>query len=209
MTDKENSILSFTLFCVRNFRNAISCIFVVCFLIIVVGNGIIHAQIQNIHANYHVDAVIVLGYKLEKDPIRPTQALKNRLDIAYQYWLEEPDVPIIVSGAKTQGFEKSEAEVMREYLMMLGIPSESIVVEEKSTRTAQQFVNSMALMNIDSALIITNDFHLPRSIMLAFRSGIEDVSGLAAQTPTDTHSLLTAYIREPFALLNSWLFDHP
>ena len=209
MTDKVNPILSFTLFCIRNFRHTISVIFVACFLIVIVGNTIIHAQVQNIHANYQVDAVIVLGYKLEKDPIRPTQALKNRLDIAYQYWLEEPEVPIIVSGAKTQGFEKSEAEVMREYLMMLGIPSENILVEDQSTRTAQQFVNSMKLINIDSVVIITNDFHLPRSMMLALRSGIEDVSGLAAQTPTDTHSLLTAYIREPFAFLNSWLFDHP
>lgn len=209
MTNKEHPLLSFTLFCVRNFRHGISIFFLACLAVIVIGNGIIHAQVQNIHANYDADAVIVLGYHLEGNPLRPTQALKNRLEMAYQYWLEEPEVAVIVSGGKTQGLEKSEAEVMREYLIELGIPAENILLEDQSTRTAHQFVNSMKLLKIESAVVVTNDFHLPRSVMLAMRSGIEQVSGLAAVTPTDTRSLITAYIREPFALLNSWLFDHP
>lgn len=209
MTDKEHPILSFALFCIRNFRNGLSIFFLVCLAIIIIGNCIIHTQVQHIHANNNADAVIVLGYQLEDDPLRPTQALKNRLDIAYQYWLEAPHIKIIVSGGITQGLAQSEARVMQAYLVGRGVPVESILLEDQSTRTAHQFVNSMRLMAINSAVVVTNDFHLPRSLMLAMRSGIKDVSGLAAITPTDTHSLLTAYIREPFALLNSWLFDHP
>lgn len=207
--NNKQSILSFALFCARNFRSAIFIFFFMCLVIIVVGNGIIHSQIKDIHATDDADAVIVLGYQIEGEPLAPTKALQSRLDMAYQYWLEAPKVKIIVSGGKTQGLDKSEAEVMKEYLIKRGIPIENILLEDHSTRTAHQFTNSQKLMEIHNAVVVTNDFHLPRSLMLAARSGIEHVSGLAAATPTDTRSILVAYIREPFALLNSWLFDYP
>ncbi len=200
---------SFALFCLHNFRNGISLFFLICLIVIGVGNCIIFSQIQEIHATDDADVIIVLGYQIEGEPLAPTKALKNRLDMAYQYWLEKPQVKIIVSGGKTQGYAQSEAEVMREYLMKRGIPKENILLEDQSTRTAHQFVYSKKLMDIQNAVVVTNDFHLPRSLMLAKRSGIEHISGLAAATPTDTHSIFVAYIREPFALLNSWLFDHP
>lgn len=207
--NQKQSTQSFALFCFRNFRCGVFLFFLMCLVIIGIGNVIIHSQVQEMHAADNADAVIVLGYQIEGDPLEPTKALKNRLDMAYQYWLESPNVKVIVSGGKTQGLEKSEAEVMQAYLVKRGIPLQNILLEELSTRTAHQFKNSKKLMPIRRAVVVTNDFHLPRSLMLAARSGIEHVSGLAAATPTDTRSIFVAYIREPFALLNSWLFDHP
>lgn len=207
--NKKTSTQSFALFCFRNFRCGVFLFFLMCLVVIGVGNSIIYSQVKDIHATDNADAVIVLGYQIEGDPLEPTKALKNRLDMAYQYWLEAPQVKIIVSGGKTQGLDKSEAEVMQEYLVKRGIPEENILLEDDSTRTAHQFINSKKLMEIHNAVVVTNDFHLPRSLMLAARSGIEQVSGLAAATPTDTRSIFVAYIREPFALLNSWLFDYP
>lgn len=207
--NNKQSTQSFALFCFRNFRCGVFLFFLMCLAIIGIGNGIIYSQVKEIHATDDADAIIVLGYQIEGDPLEPTKALKNRLDMAYQYWLEAPKTKVIVSGGKTQGLEKSEAEVMQEYLVKRGIPVDNILLEDDSTRTAHQFTNSQKLMNIHNAVIVTNDFHLPRSLMLAARSGIEHVSGLAAATPTDTRSIFVAYIREPFALLNSWLFDHP
>ncbi|WP_077926693.1 YdcF family protein, partial [Wohlfahrtiimonas larvae] len=196
---QEQSKQSFALFCLHNFRFGISLFVLLCLIIIGVGNGIIHSQVKEMHAADSADAIIVLGYQIEGEPLEPSKALKNRLDMAYQYWLESPKVKVIVSGGKTQGYAKSEAEVMQEYLVKRGIPSENILLEDDSTRTAHQFINSKKLMNIHNAVVVTNDFHLPRSLMLAARSGIEHVSGLAAATPTDTRSIFVAYIREPFA----------
>lgn len=207
--NNEQNTLSFAFFCARNFRYGIMIFISLCVMIIVLGNVIIHSQLKDISAAENVDALIVLGAQIEGDPLVPSNALQNRLDRAYEYWLEEPNTKIIVSGGNVQGLPKTEAAVMQEYLVKRGIPSSNIILEEVSTRTAHQFVNSKKLMNIHSIVVVTNDFHLPRAMMLASRSGIENVSGLIAATPTDTRSIFMAYIREPFALLNSWLFDHP
>ena len=57
--------------------------------------------------------------------------------------------------------------------------------------------------------MVTNDFHILRSIMLAKRSNIDDISGLSAPLSYSNFDKYIAMIREPLALLNSWLFDHP
>lgn len=209
MLNQLNKIQSFALFCARNFRNGIVLFILSCLSILIAGNIMIHHQVKGIHAEDGADAIIVLGYQIEGQPLKPTKALENRLKIAYQYWLEAPETMMIVSGGKTQGLAQSEAEVMQQYLIALGVPKENILLDEQSTRTAHHFSYAKKLMNIRQAVIVTNDFHLPRSMLLAERSGIPFISGLAAETPTDTRSIFVAYIREPFALLNSWLFDHP
>ncbi|OYQ74806.1 YdcF family protein [Wohlfahrtiimonas chitiniclastica] len=209
MTGKQDPLQAFVLFCARNLRGWLVSSLIIFLMVVVVGNVWIQSEIKHLHAEDNADTLLVLGYKVEGEPLAPTNALANRLEMARQYWLESPDTRIVVSGGKTQGLAKSEAEVMRDYLIQHGVRSDVIVMEEISTRTAHQFVNAMQLMDLGNVVVVTNDFHLPRSLMLAERSGLKHVSGLAAPTPTDSRAIFTAYIREPFALLNSWLFDHP
>ena len=45
--------------------------------------------------------------------------------------------------------------------------------------------------------------------MLAKRSNIGDISGVSAPLSYSNFDKYIAMIREPLALLNSWLFDHP
>ena len=55
-------------------------------------------------------------------------------------------------------------------------------------------------------LVVSNGFHLTRSRMLAQRCGFEEVSTLAAPA-THVPSKLKMYIREPLALVKSFVFD--
>jgi len=140
--------------------------------------------------------------------------LQYRLDRAVEYWRNNPNVMIVTTGGKTPGYSQSEANVMKTYLIQQGIPAAQILLEETSTRTAHQFINAQKVLQnagkpITETIIITNDFHLPRSMMLAKRSGLKSISGLAGKTPQDPGSQITAHIREPLAYLNSWLFDWP
>lgn len=140
--------------------------------------------------------------------------LQYRLDKAIEYWEQNPNITMITTGGRTVGYPQSEAEVMQQYLVRKGIPESQILLEEDSTRTAHQFINAKVISDnagkpMENTVIITNDFHLPRAMILAKRSGLEKVSGFASETPRDNGSKITAYIREPLALLNSFLFDWP
>ncbi len=178
-------------------------------LILTIGNGIIYYQNQQFSPDKNADTIIILGAHIEGNPLRPSLMLQYRLDAAFRYWQTNPNSIIITTGGKTVGLPQSEAEVMAQYLIKRGVPKCAILREENSTRTAHQFTGAMTLRDIHNVVIVTNDFHLPRSIMLAQRSGLNAVSGIGAQTPQDLGSKTTAFIREPLALLNSWLFDWP
>lgn len=178
-------------------------------LILTIGNGIIYYQNQQFSPDKNADTIIILGAHIEGNPLRPSLMLQYRLDAAFRYWQTNPNSIIITTGGKTVGLPQSEAEVMAQYLIKRGVPKRAILREENSTRTAHQFTGAMTLRDIHNVVIVTNDFHLPRSIMLAQRSGLNAVSGIGAQTPQDLGSKTTAFIREPLALLNSWLFDWP
>lgn len=144
--------------------------------------------------------MIILGAHIEGNPLRPSLMLQYRLDKAIEYWQENPQIMIITTGGKTPRYPQSEAEVMQQYLIKKGIPKTQILLEEHSTRTAHQFINAQNVLKnagekVGNVIIITNNFHLPRS--------------MKGKTPGDKGSQVTAHIREPLAYLNSWLFDHP
>ena len=55
-------------------------------------------------------------------------------------------------------------------------------------------------------LVVSNGFHLTRSRMLAQRAGFEEISTLAAPS-SHLPSRLKMYVREPLALVKSFLLD--
>ena len=98
---------------------------------------------------------------------------------------------------------------MAAYLIKKGINPSRIYLEDKSRRTAQQFVNANKVLPLGKTVVVSSDFHLLRSVMLAKRSGITNISALSAPLSFKNFDKYIALIREPLAIINSWLFDHP
>lgn len=158
--------------------------------------------------NQKTDFLIILGSGIRGEQVSLT--LKERLDEGISYLKYYPDVPVVVSGGRGFGESITEAEAMRRYLVNSGIADQRIFKEEQSTSTIENFRYTKALLfnqtqkrNI-SLMIITNDFHMLRSKMLAHRNGFETY-GISCRTPYQV--LLTTYTREYFALIKSYFFD--
>ena len=154
--------------------------------------------------------MIVLGAKLWADG--PSPALQRRLDKAYDYWQDHPDVEIIVSGGQGADEPEPEAWAMADYLVDRGVPREQIHLEPNSTSTAENLQYSMAVMEYlgydpadTPAIVVSNSFHLARVRLLCGRYGLE-ADTLGAPMP-DPKSALYSYGREALALLKSFLFD--
>ena len=96
------------------------------------------------------DYIIILGCAIRKDGT-PTPLLRGRLEralaFAKQQEAETGKVPLFVlSGGQGADECISEAECMRRYLAEQGIPKERMLLEDKSTDTAENMAFSKALI---------------------------------------------------------------
>ncbi|WAM30757.1 YdcF family protein [Caldicellulosiruptor naganoensis] len=120
------------------------------------------------------DAIIVLGCAVYGD--FPSPFFKARLDEALRLYNKGYGRYIIVSGGKGLGENISEAEAGKEYLSARGVPSEFILIENKSFSTYENLLFSKKLMNkysLKSAVIVSNKFHLKRASIIAKKVGIK------------------------------------
>ena len=157
----------------------------------------------------HAQTMVILGSQVLGTPAVASPTLADRLDVAVQYLNENPETKVVVCGGQGEDESATEASVMAKYLIDKGIDANRVYQEDKSRRTAEQFIFANKVLPLGKTVVVTNDFHILRSIMLAKRSGIHDVSGLSAPLAFNNGDKYVALIREPLALANSWLFDHP
>ncbi|MCI8549271.1 MAG: YdcF family protein [Lachnospiraceae bacterium] len=147
----------------------------------------------------NLDYLVVLGAQVRGDTI--TKSLRYRLDTAIDYLEENPDTKVVVTGGKGPGENVSEAVAMRNYLVEHGIERHRIIMERYATNTEENLSYSKALIGDSgkSVGVVTNGFHVFRSVCLAEKTGMEHVVGIAA--PSDGFTLPNMLVREFFAVL--------
>jgi len=158
------------------------------------------------NVNYNEDVIIVLGAGVVGESV--TRPLAHRLNVAFYYWRENPDAYIIVTGGLGDRATITEAEAMARFLTRRGVPRARILLEERSTSTYENLTFAQEILdkhfpNGFCAVLITNDFHLYRSVRTARRLGM-DVNRLGANT--DLYSWPVNYMREMLAVVNAWMF---
>lgn len=149
------------------------------------------------------DYVIVLGAQVRGTAL--SRALKNRLDTAYAYLIENESTKVIVSGGQGTGEDISEAEAMSRYLLSKGIDEERIIKEAQSTNTFENIRNSKEIIGNETGhiVIVTNNFHVYRAVHIAKKLKFTQVQGLGA--PSDPVMKISYYVREFLAVLKDKL----
>lgn len=122
-----------------------------------------------------IDILIVLGAGVWGD--QPSPQLKLRIETASAVYAHNPNMILIVSGGQGPDELISEAQAMRDALIDLDVPAESIFLEAQSTSTVENLRFSKRILNdLDlenpAVGIVTTDFHMYRAKMLARRFGI-------------------------------------
>ena len=152
--------------------------------------------------------MIVLGAGLRKD--KPSMLLRYRLDKAYEYAAEHPDLLIVTSGGQGRDEWIPEGQAMRDYLIEKGLPADRVLAESKSTSTEENFAFSLDILkergySADTPIVyVSNAFHCYRAGRYAARAGFTTVAALPAHTPW--RSVLPCYLREALALAYYWVF---
>lgn len=156
--------------------------------------------------------MIILGCQVREDG--PSVLLQDRLDKALDYWEDHPDLTVVVSGGQGPNEPETEARCMADYLIDHGVPQGQILLEDRSRNTVQNLRYSLELLasegydTTQDVVVVSNGFHLARVRMLWGRvwGGTYHLSTLAAPS-SHAGARLSMYLREPLALVKSFLFD--
>ena len=153
---------------------------------------------MNASAPPGMDYLVVLGASVYADG--PSPALTRRVNAVMNCLDQHPDAVIIASGGQGRNEPISEAQCIRDELVKRGVDPGRIVMEDKSTDTQENMVYSRALIDRPDAAvgIVTNNFHIWRSMRMARRAGFTNAHGIAAEYTGPT--LLHFMIRETIGI---------
>jgi vancomycin permeability regulator SanA len=122
------------------------------------------------------DVAVVLGNTVESDG-RPSARLRARLDKAVELYRGGLFRHVIVSGGiGVEGF--NEAEVMKRYLISQGVPGGRIIADGEGVTTSLTARNAARVMKEQgwqSALVISQYFHIPRTRLAVESYGVSPV----------------------------------
>ncbi|MFA7685887.1 MAG: ElyC/SanA/YdcF family protein [Candidatus Gracilibacteria bacterium] len=155
-------------------------IFLIPILIFKFNKSDIFYKTSDIEKLYDVGIVFGAGIKQNGEP---SDVLKDRLKTANNLYRDNKIVKILVSGDNR--FENyNEPEVMKNYLVNnLGIEEKNIIVDYAGRRTYDTCIRARKTWGIENAILITQEYHLPRALFTCKTLGIESIGFSATLQP--------------------------
>ncbi len=164
--------------------------------------------------------LVVPSYALKSatEPTRPTRA---ELELAAGWWRRFPEAAIIVSTGDNQRLGITNAEVMAQYLVALGIPPGRVIEEDRSRNTYENLLNCLEIVReagYDQPTLVTYDLYTRRAVAVARRMSWPDLRWVSAsskgepaagwkylQTYSRTTILLYEIAAAAYCKLKGWL----
>ena len=117
------------------------------------------------------DAIIVLGAFVREDG-QLSLMLKERLDTAIALYKAGFSERLLMSGDHGRE-EYDEVRAMKNYAIEQGVPSEDIFMDHAGFSTYETMYRAKAIFEVETAFIVTQEYHLPRAIYDARVQGID------------------------------------
>lgn len=153
----------------------------------------------------HADVIIVLGTKsYHGDKYNP--CLVARVQHAVDLYKANYAPKLLFSGGKDTKNGSSEAQVMKEIALHLGVSEQDILLESASASTYENLLFSEKIVSakkFNSILLVTEPFHLPRAILVAQKLGLKVSGSPAIQSLCwQKNSYFSRhFLREPLAII--------
>ena len=145
----------------------------------------------------HHKYCLVLGAGLEKDG-RPTDILMDRVSTAVGLFESKQVDILIMSGTRRRGYDEPGA--MQAAAITQGVPDSAILLDPQGISTINSCINYKKKFSRESLVIITQPFHLPRSILLARKLSLDAYGTAAVIYHFSWNKRAFWYVREFFAL---------
>ncbi|MBO4637162.1 MAG: YdcF family protein [Clostridiales bacterium] len=137
-------------------------------------NRMISVEDSPVSGDY--ECIIVLGCGVNGED--PSALLSDRLDAAVELYHSGAAPKILMSGDHGRE-DYDEVNVMRQYAIDRGVPSEDIFMDHAGFSTYETMYRAKNIFGIDSAVIVTQEYHLYRALYDASSLGIDSVGTIA------------------------------
>ena len=112
----------------------------------------------------NMDCILILGAGIWGDS--PSPMLQDRLDEGIKLYNEGVAPKIIMSGDHgREGYD--EVNIMKEYAINKGIPSEDIFMDHAGFSTYESIYRVKEIFDADNIVIVTQEYHLYRALYIA------------------------------------------
>ena len=122
--------------------------------------------------------ILILGAGLKPDGT-PNLMLADRLDQGIALYKRGAAPKILLSGDNGQE-RYDEVNAMKEYCLDQGVSMEDIFMDHAGFSTYESIHRASSIFQVESMIIVTQDYHLPRACYLAEKMGIRYL-GIAAR----------------------------
>jgi len=146
---------------------------------------------------------IIFGAEIKRDGT-PSTVLRDRVEIAVELYKNGKVEKLLMSG-DNRFVDYNEPESMRQYALTLGVPDEDIVLDYAGRRTYDTCYRAKEIFGVENAILVTQDFHLPRALFLCNKFGIQSVGVESNQYYYLKRSRIIWNVREIFATTASIL----
>ena len=117
-----------------------------------------------------VDAIIVPGAGLTEDG-KPGIILEDRLKSAVELYNKGISDRILMSGDHDD--YHNEVQAMKDYAVEAGVPGEDVFMDHAGYNTYDTMYRAKAVFQVNSCVIVTQSFHLYRSVYIARGLGMD------------------------------------
>jgi len=146
-------------------------------------------------------AAIVFGAGLWRDG-SPTPVLRDRVQAASELYFQGKVEKILMSG-DNRFADYDEPTAMKNYALELGIPEEAMILDYAGRRTYDTCYRAKEIFGLESAILVTQEFHLSRALYICDALGISS-KGINADRRT-YRKISRAYwnLREALATISA------
>jgi len=157
------------------------------------------STIFNIEHAPNARVAIVFGAGLFRDG-SPSTVLKDRVKAAADLYFAGKIEKILMSGDNRFVYY-NEPGAMQEYASGLGVPAEDIILDYAGRRTYDTCYRAIHIFGVRDALLVTQQFHLPRALFICNTLGVKSVGIRADQRQ---YFLINSIREFPATLMALW-----
>ncbi len=115
---------------------------------------------------------IVLGAGIYND--QPSPMLADRISAAVELYKLGRVKKLLMSGDNSSE-DYDEVTVMQRYAIKMGVPKKDITLDYAGFKTYQSCYRANAIFGVTQAVVVTQNFHLPRAVYLCNQLGVDAV----------------------------------
>ena len=149
---------------------------------------------------------IVFGAGLRRNGT-PTSILYDRVATAAELYRQGKVEKLLLSG-DNRFADYNEPGAMRQAALDLGVPDADIALDYAGRRTYDTCYRAKEIFGVTRALLVTQNFHLPRALMICEGLGLEAAGVSADRRAYLKRAAIVWNIRELFATAAAWWDVH-